>query len=66
MVKSSPDVILFKVSIKPYFFDLAGHIRKVDGWFGLYRGLGPRYVQYLYCSVWINFAFVLFGLKQEA
>lgn len=31
-----------KVWRLPNLFQYAGHIRQVDGWFGLYRGLGPR------------------------
>lgn len=31
-----------KVNRLPNFFQYVGHIRKVDGWLGLYRGLGPR------------------------
>jgi len=26
----------------PNFFEYVGHIKRVDGWLGLYRGLGPR------------------------
>lgn len=55
-------VYYFVIINQAMFFDLAGHIKKVDGWFGLYRGLGPRYIKCFYCFVWI---FFLFCLKQE-
>jgi len=39
-----------KVWRLPNLFQYVGHIRSVDGWFGLYRGLGPRIVHNIVSS----------------
>jgi len=38
----------------PNFFQYAGHIRKVDGFLGLYRGLGPRIAHNIVSSAVTN------------
>ena len=43
-----------KVWRLPNFFQYIGHIRSVDGWLGLYRGLGPRIAQNIVNSAITN------------
>lgn len=43
-----------KVLRLPNFIQYAGHIKSVDGWTGLYRGLGPRFAQNIVSSAITN------------
>jgi len=38
----------------PNFFQYIGHVKRVDGWFGLYRGLGPKIAQNIINSTITN------------
>lgn len=43
-----------KVMRLPNFLQYAGHIKQTDGWFGLYRGLGPRILHNIVSSAVTN------------